>query len=88
MSRLPAVYYDTSATSTEPGYRWWEHAACKGQSELFFPERNADISRAKKICAACPVREICLAEELERFSPAHRWGVRGGMAETARRDLG
>ncbi len=46
---------------------WWRAAACRGMdTELFFPARRdaAAAARAKRVCAACPVRAACLAAEL------------------------
>ena len=86
MSRLPAVYHDTSATSTEAGYRWWEHAACVGQPlGVFYPGRRDDPANGLKICAACPVKAPCLAEEAELCTPSDRYGTRGGLPESIRR---
>ncbi len=67
-------------------------AACRGPaSALFFPpsvterrdEREARESRAKAICAACPVRDRCLAHAL-RVRELH--GIWGGLNESERRD--
>lgn len=33
------------------------------------------LERAKRICAPCPVRQLCLAGALQRAEP---WGVWGG----------
>ena len=57
---------------------WAERAAClnRDPDELFV--RGAAQSRAKLICAPCPVRRECLAEALDnRISIA----IRGGMTE-------
>lgn len=43
--------------------------------DLWFAESPADLERAKELCAACPVRDACLAGALERGEP---WGVWGG----------
>ncbi|MEP1124178.1 MAG: WhiB family transcriptional regulator [Ilumatobacter sp.] len=42
---------------------------------LFFSDHVVDISRAKAMCALCPLRLACLAGALEREEP---WGVWGG----------
>ena len=42
---------------------------------LWFAEHPADLSRAKAICAGCPLRVSCLAGALDRREP---WGVWGG----------
>lgn len=47
-----------------------------GDPDLWFAERPDDISRAKQLCADCPIRSACLAGALERAEP---WGVWGGQ---------
>jgi hypothetical protein len=57
----------------------WSVAACRrqpGLGELFFSEQIVDISRAKAICAECPLLEPCLRGALVRSEP---WGVWGGQ---------
>lgn len=41
---------------------WMKEAACKGLTELFFPDKGdfEMAARAKAICADCPVIEPCL----------------------------
>lgn len=46
-----------------------------GNPDLWFAESPADLDQAKQLCAACPVRDACLAGALERGEP---WGVWGG----------
>lgn len=52
---------------------WWaEHAACKGKTDLFFPEQGDTKSYAKAvaICGTCPVFAECrqhIDENDERF---------------------
>ncbi|WP_272914498.1 WhiB family transcriptional regulator [Ornithinimicrobium cavernae] len=48
---------------------------CRAEPDLFFAERPQDIERAKSLCAACPLRELCLQTALELEEP---WGVWGG----------
>lgn len=43
--------------------------------DLFFAEQAPDLSRAKVLCAACPLKRECLAGALQRSEP---WGVWGG----------
>ena len=41
--------------------RWRELAACRGAGlDLFFPERGESAEPARRVCAACPVRQPCL----------------------------
>jgi WhiB family redox-sensing transcriptional regulator len=44
-------------------------------AELFFAESPADVEAAKRVCAPCPIRDLCLATALARREP---WGVWGG----------
>lgn len=44
--------------------------------DLWFAELPADVESAKALCAACPLRELCLDGALERAEP---WGVWGGQ---------
>jgi WhiB family transcriptional regulator, redox-sensing transcriptional regulator len=67
---------------------WRVRAACRdADPELFFPEGAKGpaleaVARAKRICAACPVRAYCLDWAL-----SHRadFGVWGGRTEGERR---
>lgn len=43
--------------------------------ELWFAESPADVERAKELCRACPLTELCLDGALARREP---WGVWGG----------
>jgi len=72
---------------------WRERAACLGLPlELFFgpgpQERgNARARReqaALEVCALCPVRERCLAQELSLPASA-QFGIFGGMSAAQRR---
>lgn len=49
---------------------------CRMEPDLFFAETPAEVEEAKAICGACPIREQCLADALERREP---WGVWGGQ---------
>lgn len=65
---------------------WRDHARCKGMdTELFFPvteDSDAEpVRRAKSVCAACAVRDTCLAEALAAHD-VH--GIRGGLAGSER----
>ena len=66
---------------------WEVHAACKGAPiTLFFPEIGASTRPAKKYCAVCPVRQVCL--DTAMALPVNEdHGVRGGMSARARREL-
>lgn len=70
---------------------WQAQAACRGQSAAVFfapshfEHKSAKLdreSRAKAVCATCPVRRACLAYAL-RIREAH--GIWGGLNEEERR---
>ena len=50
--------------------------------EAFFPEKGGSTREAKRICAACPVRDDCLQYALENDE---RFGIWGGLSERERR---
>lgn len=67
---------------------WRLRAACLNQEpDLFFPEGTMGpalemISRAKQVCAGCPVRARCLEWALDNGA---YHGVWGGRTEEERR---
>ena len=64
---------------------WMEEALCAEiGGEIFFPERGEGPAEAKAVCAACPVRDQCLAHALLNKEPHGIWG---GMTEGERRAL-
>ena len=69
---------------------WYSSAACAGQDpELFFPvalTRAAfvQVQRAKRVCADCPVRTVCLDTALATYADHGIWG---GFTEDERRAL-
>jgi WhiB family redox-sensing transcriptional regulator len=59
-----------------------DDAACATTDpDAFFPEAGESTTRAKAVCASCPVRRQCLADAptWDRFS------IRGGLSATERR---
>jgi hypothetical protein len=68
---------------------WKDRAACRGEPDLFFPERGdrRGWKEAKRICdEECPVRSECLTFALS--DPALMVaGVFGGLSPKQRRDL-
>jgi WhiB family redox-sensing transcriptional regulator len=55
---------------------WRLRAACRGKDlAIFFPNGGDRHDEAEKTCAACPVRDTCLADAL-RVLDVH--GYRGG----------
>jgi WhiB family redox-sensing transcriptional regulator len=72
---------------------WQVRASCRGpQAAVFFPpssferkeEKEARESRAKEICATCPVRKPCL-EYAIRIKEPH--GIWGGLNEVERKQV-
>ena len=73
------------------GYaNWRDDAAClHADPDLFFPIAAVgpgvdQIDEAKRICAACPVRQPCLAWALDHGTVSGIWG---GTSEAERRAL-
>jgi WhiB family transcriptional regulator, redox-sensing transcriptional regulator len=69
------------------GTTWTDQAACKGQTELFFPPRaerpQARVRReakARRLCQTCPVASECRA--MARTN--HEYGYWGGESEEER----
>ena len=65
--------------------RWQYRAACRGTDlSVFFPGRSESAEPARQICAACPVRKLCL-----EFALSHGItnGIWGGLTERDRRPL-
>ena len=78
----------TSPTTTPRD--WRSRAACLGvDPELFFPVaedgpvHDAQVAKAKAVCAGCPVVAVCLADALARIPD----GIAGGLTEQERRAL-
>ena len=64
-------------------YGWRTFAACRTvDPEVFYPGRGEDTAAAKAICAACPVRDVCLEVSLAN---GERFGIWGGLSERERR---
>lgn len=70
---------------------------CKGL-DIFFPKPweqtsvaalpSAEERKALQVCAQCPVREWCLAQDLaECTATSQILGVRGGLRQSERRAL-
>ena len=64
---------------------WMARGNCADQPpSTFFPSDGVGVDKARKICAACPVKNECLEHALE-----HRieHGVWGGCSERERRRI-
>lgn len=69
------------------GADWFDHANCKGRTQLFFPPRaERPQARARReaqarlLCTACPVQVPC--REFARSN--HEYGYWGGESEEDR----
>ena len=64
---------------------WQDRSACYGiDPEVLFPASEEDAGLALSYCAACSIREMCLACALKN---RERYGVWGGLTEQQRRRL-
>jgi len=64
---------------------WMARGSCAEMApSTFFPSDGAGVEEARRICAGCPVRELCLEHAL-----SHRidHGVWGGCSERERRRI-
>jgi WhiB family transcriptional regulator, redox-sensing transcriptional regulator len=65
---------------------WDMLAACRGQTDVMFPERGESSAPAKALCAVCDVflecRSYALSPEANAGSPLE--GVWGGMSKGER----
>jgi WhiB family transcriptional regulator, redox-sensing transcriptional regulator len=67
----------------QDGNDWMLEARClDADPEAFFPEKGGSTREAKRICAACPVRDECLQYALDNDE---RFGIWGGLSERERR---
>jgi WhiB family redox-sensing transcriptional regulator len=91
---MSKIDYQVVMWSEFPLPDWHRDAECakyytpfpKGFRDVWFPERydkHADDT-ARRICAHCPVRELCLLDAIEN-EDVH--GTRGGMTAAERRKL-
>jgi WhiB family transcriptional regulator, redox-sensing transcriptional regulator len=83
------VTYGPVNLATELVADWRVRAACSGYpNTLFFPTSDgaddANVDRAKAVCAVCPVVEDCLEYALETNQRAGIWG---GTSEQERKSL-
>ena len=65
--------------------RWQTMAACRGEPvEMFIPDRGGPTTRAKQLCASCPVQPECLKYALAIPDLVGYWA---GTNERERRRL-
>lgn len=75
---------DRTAAQAADGSDWRSRAACRDvDPDTFFPatERGPGVTRAKAVCAGCPVRRRCLEEAILRIPD----GIAGGLTAAERR---
>jgi WhiB family redox-sensing transcriptional regulator len=60
---------------------WFDDAACKGQTDLFFIDEGGSYAQALELCATCPVVDECA---LYAVSTRQRYGVWGGLTPKQR----
>lgn len=78
---------DRTAVSAADGSDWRSRAACRDvEPDLFFPasDRGPEATRAKAVCASCPVRSRCLEDAIHWISD----GIAGGFTAAERRRMG
>lgn len=68
----------------EGGRDWRDDAACKGVTDLFFPDKDwSRAAEAKQICAECPVLDEC-----KDFSTRYELdGIWAGLSVRQRRAI-
>ncbi|WP_022872295.1 WhiB family transcriptional regulator [Nesterenkonia alba] len=73
------------AEQVEGELAWQVDALCaQTDPEAFFPEKGGSTRDAKKVCAACTVKQECLDYALANDE---RFGIWGGLSERERRKL-
>lgn len=76
---------DARLRAAEEDRAWMADAKClDADPEAFFPEKGGSTREAKRVCAACPVRQECLEYALDNDE---RFGIWGGLSERERRRL-
>ncbi len=78
---------------------WEPYALCKGLNELYEatsfganetptdPKDLANVSKAKRVCIVCPVRDACLESAMAEeayLGGTERHGIRGGLTARER----
>jgi WhiB family redox-sensing transcriptional regulator len=69
---------------------WHQRAACKGQTDVFFPARGENTEPAKQLCRTCPVQSECRAYAVDNRTVAtgsELAGIWGGTSARERRRL-
>jgi WhiB family transcriptional regulator, redox-sensing transcriptional regulator len=64
---------------------WMARGNCRDEAPArFFPSDGVGVDHARRICATCPVQEVCLEYALEQRIDH---GVWGGASERERRRI-
>lgn len=80
-----AGLYSVSEGDAEGELAWQTDALCaQTDPEAFFPEKGGSTREAKRVCAACLVRQECLDYAMDNDE---RFGIWGGLSERERRRL-
>lgn len=67
------------------GMAWMDDALCaEVGGDIHFPEKGESPAPAKRVCAACGVRDACLEYALDN---GIGWGVWGGFSAHERRGM-
>jgi WhiB family redox-sensing transcriptional regulator len=81
-SRTPPL--KRSATAAHGLSEWRDRGLCVGADpEVFFPPGGDPGTRARGLCAFCPVRDDCLRYATD----ADEFGIWGGLDQDERREL-
>lgn len=83
---VPARLLPVEAPDALPGSPtpWPQRAICPGEDpDIFFPVYGDPGTRARQVCARCPVRVDCLEHALAKGE----WGIWGGLDQEQRRVL-
>jgi WhiB family redox-sensing transcriptional regulator len=68
----------------QPLGAWAAHAACKGETSLFFARDDVSQRGALAICRCCPVRRECVADAVANEPRYEQTGVLGGLTPRER----
>lgn len=64
---------------------WTSDASCaQSDPAIFFPPKGGRVTAARKICARCPVADLCLEYGLEHDDA---YGIYGGMTVQQREQI-
>jgi len=70
---------------TNQQFEWMDEAACKGMTDMFFPEQgdsDGTVAKAKLVCSTCIVKDDCLQFAVDN---SFIYGIWGGMSARQRK---